>query len=120
MNDPIYGQTLRVFCNWVNRPEGHIVIATCYSDTATSVLDGSNSVGYSNFIVIQARYNDPTTGSVTLNPFANNIATILNNIGSTLQSPCRLINYNKQLNLVFRIITREMDSLAQIRPDNNY
>ena len=120
MNDDTYGQTLRVFCNWMNRAEGHIVIGTCYSNSGTTVLDNSNSVGYSNFIVIQSRYNNPSTGSITLNPFSTNIGTVLNSIGSTLQTPCRLINFNKQLNIVFRIITREMDSLPQLRPDNNY
>ena len=104
----------------MNRAEGHIVIGTCYSNSGTTVLDNSNNVGYSNFIVIQSRYNNPSTGSITLNPFSTNIGTVLNSIGSTLQTPCRLINFNKQLNIVFRIITREMDSLPQLRPDNNY
>ena len=129
LNDITYGETLRTFCNWINRPEGHIVVGTCYSmmNTSTnpdtnSIADDSNNVGYANFIVIQARYYDPSTGSVTLNPFDinGNIAGILNSFGTSFQSPCRLMNLNKQLNMVFRIITREMDSLPQIRPDNNY
>ena len=122
LNDAIYGQTLRAFSSWINRPEGHIICGIVNTNTGTNAVNGTNDVGYANFIVIQARYNDPSTGSVALNPFAaaNNIASILNNFGSSLQSPCRLINLNKQLNLVFRIITREMDSLPQLRPDNNY
>jgi hypothetical protein len=122
LNDPFFGNILRDFSNWINRPEGHIVIGVAHSDTATTVVDGINNVGYANFIIIQARYNDPTTGSIALNPFGtgNDIATILDNFGIALQSPCRLINLNKQLNLVFRVITREMDSLPQLRPDNNY
>ena len=122
LNDPTYGPILRSFSAWINRPEGHVVIGTANSTTGISITDGANSVGYANFIVIQARYDDPSTGSVKLNPFApnNTISTILNNFGASLQSPCRLININKQLNLVFRIITREMDSLPQLRPDNNY
>ena len=120
LNDPLYGQILRTFCNWINRPEGHIVVNTCYSNTATTVLDDSNNVGYANFIIIQSRYDDPSTGSIGLNEFATNIGLILNSFGVALQTPCRLMNLNKQLNLVFRIITREMDSLPQIRPDNNY
>jgi hypothetical protein len=55
-----------------------------------------------------------------LDPFSTDIGNRLNAFGIGLQSPIRLINLNKQLNLVFRIITREMDSLPQIRPDNNY
>lgn len=123
LNDPTYGQIIREFSSWINREEGHIVVGTAYYNTATSTMvDGANSVGYSNFIVIQGRYQNPSSGSTALNTFApgNLISFILNAYGGYLEQPCRLINLNKQLNLVFRIITREMDSLPQIRPDNNY
>lgn len=126
LNDPTYGQNLRDFCTWINRPEGHIVldfahtIAFDLNNVTSNMRDGFNDVGYANFIIIQARYSDPTTGNVQLNPFGNSIGEILNSFGASLQSPVRLINLNKQLNLVFRIITREMDSLPQLRPDNNY
>jgi hypothetical protein len=121
-NDPTYGGALRDFCNWVNNPEGHIVLDIAYTDTNTSIKDSANSVGYANVIIIQPRYQDPTTGSTMIAPFGNmsNFANALNAFGIALQSPCRLIDLNKQLNLVFRVITREMDSLPQIRPDNNY
>ena len=122
LNDPTYGQQLRSFCTWINRPEGHIVIATRYTTGTPQTISSAsyNDVGYANFIIIQARYCDPTTGSTALDPFGTNIGNVLNTFGIGLQSPIRLINLNKQLNLVFRIITREMDSLPQIRPDNNY
>jgi len=121
LNDVNNGGALRDFCNWINRQEGHIVLNIGYTDTPNSMVDGPNQVGYANIIMIQARYQDPTTGSILLNPFSsNNFSNILNAYGVALQSPCRLIDLNKQLNLVFRVITREMDSLPQIRPDNNY
>ena len=115
------GAALRDFCKWINDPEGHIVLGMGYTDTTTTMDDGQNSVGYGNIIMIQARYQDPTTGSTKLNPFStSNFSNILNAYGIALQSPRRLMNISKQLNLVFRVITREMDSLPQIRPDNNY
>jgi hypothetical protein len=122
LNDNTYGGALRDFCNWINNPEGHIVLDRAYTDTTTSIKDGVNGVGYANVLVIQARYQDPTTGSILLSPFGNmtNFSNVLNAFGAALQSPCRLIDLNKQLNLVFRVITREMDALPQIRPDNNY
>jgi len=122
LNDPTYGSTLRAFSNWINRSEGHVVVNTAYNAAPGTISDGVNNVGYANFIVIQARYQDPTTGSTALNPFitSTNIGNVLNNFGYSLLSPCRLIDLNKQLNLVFRVITREMDSLPQLRPDNNY
>ena len=123
LNDVTYGPALRSFCAWINRPEGHIVIATRYTpDTTPHTIstDPYNNVGYANFIIIQARYSNPTTGSTELAEFGTTFGATLNAFGIGLQSPIRLINLNKQLNLVFRIITREMDSLPQIRPDNNY
>jgi hypothetical protein len=122
LNDPTYGGALRDFSNWINRPEGHIVLGIGYTNTTTTLLDDKNDVGYGNVIIIQPRYQDPTTGSTLISPFdqLSNFSSVLNAFGVALQSPCRLININKQLNLVFRVITREMDSLPQIRPDNNY
>jgi len=126
LNDPTYGGALRSFCQWINRPEGHIVLDAAYSigfelsNNTTNIRNGFNEVGYANFLVIQARYKDPSSGSTELDPFAVNFGAVLNSFGVNLQSPVRLINLNKQISLVFRIITREMDSLPQLRPDNNY
>lgn len=121
LNDTTNGGALRDFSNWINRPEGHIILNNAYTNTPTSIIDGLNEVGYGNVLMIQARYQDPSTGSTLLNTFSTgNFSNILNTYGLALQSPCRLIDLNKQLNLVFRVITREMDALPQIRPDNNY
>jgi hypothetical protein len=122
LNDPVNGEALRDFCNWINRTEGHLILSIAYTNTDTTILDGSNNVGYANVIIIQARYQDPTTGSQNIAPFGGqtNFSNTLYAYGAALQSPCRVINMNKQLNLVFRVITREMDALPQIRSDNNY
>jgi hypothetical protein len=122
LNDVTYGDALRDFSNWINRQEGHIVLGIGYTDTNTTMVDNANTSGYANVIIIQTRYEDPTTGSTLISPFGNksDFSSVLNAFGVALQSPRRLINLNKQLNLVFRVITREMDSLPQIRPDNNY
>ncbi len=126
LNDPTHGSALRAFCQWINRPEGHVVLDTAYSiafdlsSGTTNMRNGANEVGYANFLVIPARYKDPTTGSTELDPFSVDFGAVLNAFGVALQSPVRLINLNKQTSLVFRIITREMDALPQLRPDNNY
>jgi hypothetical protein len=126
LNDPTYGAILRDFCGWINRPEGHIVLGFCTTvnfaayNNVTSLADGFNEVGYANFLVIQARYTDPTTGNIQLQPFGTDFGAVLNAFGANLQTPVRLMNMNKQLTVVFRIITREMDSLPQLRPNNNY
>jgi hypothetical protein len=119
MNDPTYGSALIAFCQWINRPEGHIVLGSAYQN-GINVTDGFNSVGYANYIVIPSRYQDPITGSTALQPFGATFGSTMNAFGIGTQTPVRLINLNKQLNIVFRIITREMDALPQLRPDNNY
>jgi hypothetical protein len=125
-NDQTYGQSLRSFCNWVNQPEGHIVVGTAYTNRVlvnsneVTVSSGTNPIGYANLVVIQARYKDPSQGTIKIDPFGNNFGATLSAFSTSLQSPIRLINLNKQTTLVFRIITREMDSLPQLRPDNNY
>lgn len=126
LDDPNYGASLRAFCQWINRPEGHIVLNAAYtinadiaSDT-TNIRDGFNELGYANFLIIQARYHDPSSGLIQLDPFGPNFGAILNAFGASLQAPIRFINLNKQTSLVFRIITREMDAHPQLRPDNVY
>ena len=113
------------FANWINRSEGHIVAAIGYSSGGVYMGDTANSVGYANYIIIQARYANPTTGSTDLQPFtgfasvANITAALADaSLNAALLSPRRLINLNRQIQLVFRIITREMDSVGQLRPDN--
>jgi hypothetical protein len=113
------------FANWLNRSEGHIVAAIGYSSSGTYMGDTANSAGYANYIIIQARYANPTSGSTDLLPFTGfasvgSITAALADatLNAALLQPRRLINLNRQIQLVFRIITREMDSVGQLRPDN--
>jgi len=120
LNDPTYGQTLRAFSQWVNRSEGHVILGAAYTPSTTTIQDGFNEVGYANVLAIPARMADPTTGSILPLPFGANLGAALATFGAGLASPIRLINLNKQTTLVFRIITREMDALPGLRPDNTY
>ena len=106
------------FVQWINRAEGHLVAAIGYTNTGgVYQADGANAAGYANYIIIQARYADPTTGQVALQPFTNITAALAGNMGGLLL-PRRLLNLNRQIQLVFRVITREMDGVGQLRPDN--
>jgi hypothetical protein len=107
---------LRDFVTWINKPEGHLVVAI--GNTTGAYQDTANAIGYANYIVIQARYDDPASGSVALKQFNADINTILTAGETGLLKPRRLMNVNRQIQLVFRVITREMDSVAQLRPDN--
>jgi hypothetical protein len=81
--------------------------------------DGCNPTGYSRFIVIRARFSDPTiNGSNIIQPYGGdstnyNISQVTNTIKAG-----RLINLSRQTQFIFRIITREYDSGSLVRPDN--
>jgi hypothetical protein len=85
-------------------------------------VDGANSVGYANYIIIRSKMVDPTTGSTAVDTFgklasgANNtfLETLTNADGAT----GRLINLSHQTTLVFRVITRDLDPTTRLRPDN--
>jgi hypothetical protein len=112
---------IQEFVSWINRIEGHVVAQIAYGIGTGITANGTNTVGYANFIIIQNRYVDPTTGSTSPYTFGSASGLIGNNLTTytnTLVSPRRLINLNRQTHLVFRVITREMDSVSQLRPDN--
>jgi len=112
------------FVNWLTREEGHYVVAQAFVNVG-ALTDGRNTAGYCNVIVLRNRFNDPTTGSVNrTNVYfggtsgeESTLATYLN-LTQENQSGCGLINYSRQTHFVLRIITRNMDSSSNIRPDN--
>lgn len=110
---------LQDLANWLNNDDGHLVcnIGVMLPDGTYS--DGSNKMGYSNFIIIQSRYSDPRTGTVTVNPFPGVTGTVIvNNNTNIVTTPHRLLNVSRQTTLVFRVITREKDGAGELRPDN--
>jgi hypothetical protein len=96
--------------------------------SGTAYITGTNSVGYANYIIIDARYNDPTKGYTSVSPFggvaSDTFAGTLVTAGTPpipanniIQSG-RLINLSHQTQFVFRVITRDMDAATRLRPDN--
>ena len=124
--------SLQEFGIWLNQMNGHVIAAIGYYTGSTTIMNADipNAVGYANCILIQNKYADPTTGSVAPYQFGG----VSGNIGSsltggpgqspdppydiTVNSPIRLINLSRQTQLVFRVITREMDPGSGLRPDN--
>jgi hypothetical protein len=93
----------------------------------TGVTTCANSAGYANCVIVRAKYNDPTTGSTSVAPFggttANSVALGQALVGGSngplyTLSNARMINLTHQTQLVFRVITRDMDSTTTVRPDN--
>jgi len=89
--------------------------------------DGANNVGYANILIFRTPHADPTTGSVLVKPFGGT-ATAMNTLASSLNgvtdltkitfTGAKCINLTHQTNVVLRIITRELDPAARVRPDN--
>ncbi len=111
------------FEQFINVPGGHYVVALAYVDSANTIQDGSNSVGYSNIIILRSRFENPTTGSVSRQYFGGSVPqeglleVDIDGQASTA-STAALLNQSRQVHLVLRIITRDMDSASNIRPDN--
>jgi len=112
-----WAPTLQDFGNWLNADAGHQVVAIGFTGTPTFT---PNAIGYANLIVLQNSFASPTTGQTGYYQFggaSGNLGSALA-AGSLVAAPNRFINQSRQTQLVFRIITREMDSVAQLRPDN--
>jgi hypothetical protein len=114
------------FANYINN-NTHYVIAVAYVNAAGAVVSGRNDAGYCNVIILRSRFDDPTTGSVLrTNAYfggssgaETTFANLLDNTGNEPnQTGAALLNTNRQTHLVLRIITRDMDSASNIRPDN--
>jgi hypothetical protein len=88
-----------------------------------------NLQNYANYLIVQARYTDPTLGdifepstyTIKVNPFGGSSTTgiaLEDAIKDVTFTGARLINLTKQTQLTFRVITRDMDSTTRIRANN--
>jgi hypothetical protein len=115
------------FINWLQDPQGHLIVNIGYKTGATiyqGYTTGVNSVGYANYIILDTRYYNPSTGSTSVWPYggvaSNTFASALwpDPSGPITPTAGRFINISHQTQLVFRVITRDMDSASRLRPDN--
>jgi hypothetical protein len=127
------------FTDFINKSAGHYVVATGYINVSggnSTINLGRNNAGYCNVIIIRNRFDNPaTTGGTTRNQGPSYFGGFLSqeenatsgstagltsilNTAATVQTGCALINKSRQTNFVLRIITRDMDSTSNIRPDN--
>jgi hypothetical protein len=103
--------------NFLTRAEGHLVCDVGkVTGTSPTFADTLNKTGYTNGIIIRNNFSDPTTGSITVEPWVTSIVSALGTNPSVTKG--RLINMSHQIQLIMRVITREMDSAAKLRPDN--
>ena len=196
-NSGLTGAGFTDLVNYLTQPQGILISAIGRSTGAsTGFLDGANTAGYANSLIVRNSFQDPTLGLTTISPWVtsyiaslgnftkpassttitpasgtvtltlatglgytagmqvfvngatpannftgvvasyttgtgviviNTIANINGSFGSaviytvtagTIPSAGRLINMNHQIQIIMRVITREMDSAAKLRPDN--
>jgi hypothetical protein len=105
----------QTFNDWVNRTEGHVVVAIQYINTVPApdeITNGYPANALASTLVIQTQRS--STGiypDFSSNSFNTGLAAL--NISNT-----RLINASRQVQCVFRVITRELDSQSRVRADN--
>jgi hypothetical protein len=102
--------------SFLTRPEGHLISDVGRVTGSTTYADGSNTAGYANGIIIRNNFADPATGSTAVLPWVTGIAASVNS--NPIVTAGRVMNMNHQIQIIMRVITREMDAAAKLRPDN--
>ena len=98
---------------------GHIIAGVGFDKAG--IVDGYNSFGYANWIAIRAPINDPTTGDTSVRTIGGSQGAydaLQTSLAASSIVKGRILNQSHQVQLVFRIITREKDSTSRVRPDN--
>ena len=114
------GTGLRNLETWLNREEGHIIVGLGNNGAngAGTYQDGPNKIGYANFIIIQSMAINQD-GAIYYESVGN--SSDINGANEHFcEGPRRLINLSRQTTVIFRIITRDLDSITNIRPDNTF
>ena len=114
----------KTLIDWLQGSAGHVVVGVAYGSAGLTVTDGINDAGYANWIIIRNRFVDPTSsGSNALNYFTGSsagdseLATDLATYPASYQTG-GMLNLSRQVQITLRIITRELDLVANVRADN--
>jgi hypothetical protein len=124
---------------YIERPEGHVVVGVAHTVwnadyTTATMTAGVNSSGMANYIVIATPVATADQYGVASRDFFGGSAAAEATLRTTLQTviftnpavntvaaentSAYILNRSHQTHLVLRVITRETDNIADIRPDN--
>jgi hypothetical protein len=118
------GSTLasQQFIDYLQSEEGLVIVQIGNTVDPSGGGDGPiSSTGYANLIIVRALMQDPTTGSddaVGLGTPSYTNIDLATNLKDTTFTGAKLINLTHQTSVVLRIITRDLDPAARVRPDN--
>ena len=117
----------KALVDWLQQTAGLSVVGVAHtidlSSTLTDVSDGSNSVGYANWIIVRNRFENPTDGSISLDYFTGSLLGDQALASDLVTFPVDyekggILNLSRQVQLTIRIITREYDLTSNVRADN--
>jgi len=112
-------QAAQNFVDYLQQDDGLLIVGT--GKNSATGPDLPNDVGYANVIIVQAPLAPVTGVTPDVQPFGGS-STANTALATALQTTtfktAKLINLTHQTNVVLRIITREMDPTARVRPDN--
>jgi hypothetical protein len=99
-----------------------LTLATGLSYTAGMPVFVTGATTANNFTGVIRTY-DTATGAIVIGTIANINGTFGSSVvytvtAGTIPSTGRLINMNHQIQIILRVITRDMDAAAHLRPDN--
>lgn len=103
---------------WLQDTAGQIIVGIAHTTEGNDVQDGPNAAGYANWIIIRNRFQDPSTGSVLLDPFTSDEAAFYEAINGRTLASGGLINLSRQVQVTLRAVVRGMDTTTLVRPDN--
>lgn len=112
-------QAAQNFVDYLQQEDGLVIVGIGKNSATTS--DEPNQVGYCNVIIVQAPLAPVTAATPDVLPFGGSTAAntaLATALKTTTFTTAKLINLTHQTNVVLRIITREMDPTARVRPDN--
>jgi hypothetical protein len=107
------------FVEHMQQDEGLLIVGV--GKNSASGPDAPNSIGYANVIVVEAPFAFPTAATPDVKPFGGSAganASLATALSTTTFTGAKLINLTHQTNIVLRIITRDLDPAARVRPDN--
>jgi len=115
------------FQTFLTNAAGLYVVATAYVDAGGVLVDGRNTAGYCNVVIVRNRFDDPSTGATgrTASYYGGSSGaetTFAGQLDNTTDEPnqtgAAFINLSRQTHMVLRAVTRDMDAGSNIRPDN--
>lgn len=104
---------------YLQQEEGLLIVGIGKNSAVSS--DQANTAGYGNVIIVQAPLAPITSATPDVLPFGGTSSTnsaLATSLQSATFTGAALINLTHQTNVVLRIITRELDPAARVRPDN--